>query len=118
MFTSHIATLAAYVQPLAEKYRSDEYAPIIKNIEILMTKAKSTLQKEPMRVQSLVQKESLRILNDKLNVLVGKRKSELDQGITESETKNNLRELKFIVDQFNFLTKISGDIEKLSHSFS
>lgn len=118
MLTSHIATLSSYAQPLAEKYRSPDFVPIIKNIEIQLTKAKVTLQKEPLRETGSAHKEPLRVLNEKLNSLVEKRKSELDHGITESETKKNLGEVKFIVDQFNFITKIATDIEKLSHSFS
>jgi len=116
MFTSHIATLSSYAKPLAGKYQSDNYLPVINNIEILMKNAKATLQKEPLR-EIIVNKESLRILNDRVNSLIKKRKEELDKGITESETKKNLGELKFIVDQFNFITKIATDIEKMSHAF-
>ncbi|MBS1596689.1 MAG: FUSC family protein [Bacteroidetes bacterium] len=118
MLTSHIATLSSYAQKLAEKYQSQDFLPIIKNIQIQMNAAKATLQNEPLRELNIVQKESLRVLNDKVTSLMEKRKSELDGGIIETDTKKNLGELKFIADQFNFITKIATDIEKLSKSFA
>ncbi len=40
------------------------------------------------------------------------RKAELDQGITESDTRKQLSKLKPIVDQFNFIDKVAADLGK------
>ena len=117
MLTSHIATLSSYIQPLAKKYQSDDFLPIINNVVCLLNKAKLLLQKSASHEEVVMQKEALRELNDRVNNLMEQRKDELETGITESETKKNVAELKFIVDQFNFITKIAEDIEKQSRNF-
>ncbi len=115
MLASHIATLSSYVQPLAAKYQSPAFSSIIDAVETKLNNARSILQKNPgPAVEAAIDKEHLRSLNDQVNALIEKRKSELDNGIMESETKKKLPELKFIADQFNFITKNAVDIEKLS----
>jgi hypothetical protein len=49
---------------------------------------------------------------------VEKRKAELEQGTTESATRKELSALKPIVDQFNFIDKVSNNIEKSSRELA
>ena len=58
-------------------------------------------------------KEELRILNEKIGAWIDQRKKELGQGIIDSDTRRQLSEFKPVVDQFNFIAKVSSDIEKL-----
>ena len=54
---------------------------------------------------------------EKTNVLMEQRKAELGGVVTPgSETRRQLSEIKPIADQFNFIMKVVGDIEKLSAS--
>jgi len=115
MFNSHVATLASFGQALTLKYQSDRYLPIIHTVVIRMKNAIRVLEQKPVQEESAIDKEQLRLLNDDLNQLIHQRKRELEQGLVETSTKTQLRELKFMIDQFNFITKTAADIEKLSY---
>ncbi|PWT71558.1 MAG: hypothetical protein C5B59_17760 [Bacteroidetes bacterium] len=117
MFTSHVATLSSGVEPLAVKFFSADFEPIIDSISGRMSNAQRILQDEPRLKDESSGREKLRILNERLNQIIAIRKSELARGLTDSPTRKDLSELKFITDQFNFISKISGDIEKLSGVF-
>jgi len=118
MLTSHIATLSSYLQLLAKKYQSDDYLPIINLVVSKLNHAKALLQQKNADQDGPVNKDALRYLNDKVNVLMEQRKSELKNGVIESNTRKSLSELKFITDQFNFITKIATDIEKLAYTIN
>src|SRR5664279_499109 len=52
-------------------------------------------------------------LNEQVALLVSKRKSELEQGIMQSETSRRITLVKSVNDQFNFIWKISDDLLKI-----
>jgi uncharacterized membrane protein (TIGR01666 family) len=124
MLTAHIATLSYYAQPLAGKYASPDFLPVIQAISGRLENAGAVLRPqnavsgETVRGEQAVGKEGLRELNDKVNSLVRDRQSELEQGITDSDTRIQLSALKPIADQFNFIAKVAADLEKLSQSLS
>jgi len=145
MLTSHIATLAYYVPPLAAKYASPEYAPVIEAVAQKMKNAMKALRQETTEkggvagVPDLVRgpgssgspsqerrapdgasagREGLRMLNEKVEELMQRRKSELEQGITDSDTRRRLSEFKPVADQFNFIYKVAADMEKLSRELN
>ncbi|HZE83902.1 MAG TPA: FUSC family membrane protein [Puia sp.] len=145
MLTSHIATLAYYVPPLAAKYASPEYAPVIEAVALKMENAMKALRQETAEkagvagVPDLVQgtgssgsssqerrapdgssagREGLRVLNEKVEELMQRRKSELERGITDSDTRQRLSEFKPVADQFNFIYKVAADMEKLSRELN
>ena len=55
----------------------------------------------------------IRQVNEQVALLVAKRKSELEQGIRESETGRRITQIKSVNDQFNFIWKISEDLLKI-----
>ncbi len=55
----------------------------------------------------------IRQVNEQVALLVSKRKSELEQGIRESETGRRITLVKSVNDQFNFIWKISEDLLKI-----
>lgn len=116
MLASHIATLSYYIQSGQELYRSEKFTVVSKDILQYLTNAKSVLEGQPAVMETITHKDSLRRLNDKANVLLEKRKNELEFGKWETTTKTSLRELKRVVDQFNFIYKIVVDINKVSSS--
>ena len=70
--------------------------------------------RQPLRRQT-ANKEALRVLNDRVNVLMERRRAEMDGRIpADSEARQRLREFKPIVDQFNFIGKVTTDIGKVS----
>jgi uncharacterized membrane protein YccC len=144
MLTSHIATLAYYVPSLAAKYASEEFLPVVQAIAGKLENGVKALRQVPEgqagpgisghevlaepgrpggstildKERSDDGKEGLRTLNEKVEQLVQKRRTELEQGITDSDTRILLSGFKPIADQFNFIAKVSADIEKLSREIN
>jgi uncharacterized membrane protein YccC len=114
MLTSHIATLSYYAQSLAPKYASPDYLPAVQAISARLENAIAALKHDPPPGEGSAGREELRSLNDQVNELMARRKTELEQSLINSDTRSRLSELKPIVDQFNFIDKVSADIEKLS----
>ncbi len=57
--------------------------------------------------------EEIKRVNEQVALLVSQRKSELEQGIRESETARRITRVKSVNDQFNFIWKISEDLLKI-----
>lgn len=135
MLTSHIATLAYYEGPeplagqgadTAAKRVGDPladpvvYRPVVGEIEarlentIIWLKGEVAVGQDITAAVPAPAREGLRMLNDRMNTLVERRKTELDQGTVESATRKQLSGFKPIVDQFNFIDKVSVNIERLS----
>ena len=92
MLTSHIATLAYYVDPFAARYADPVYGPVIDDIVFRLEQTVNFLSDQPPLRPVAVNKEAWRVLNQRANV----------------------REFKPIVDQFNFIGKVTTDIRKVS----
>jgi uncharacterized membrane protein (TIGR01666 family) len=110
MLTSHIATLSYYTEPLATKYNSEDFNPIIASSLKRFEQAELILMDKPAIT---ITEERNNALDQKVNALLEKRKAELREGLIETETKRTLSEFKSIADQFNFISKISVDMEKV-----
>lgn len=111
MLTSHVATLASYVKPLAEKYASADFSPLVNNTvskledaEKIITDTKAESAAPEIIHQNYIQQ--------RMQYLLQTRRNELQQQILESETKKQLSEFKPIADQFNFIENIATDIRK------
>lgn len=114
MLASHIATLSYYTQSKETLYRSGEFKTVSADILQYLTNTIILLEDGTAKTKTIPRKESLRLLNEQTNVLLEKRKTELQQGQWETTTKKSLRELKSVVDQFNFIYKIVVDLNKIS----
>ncbi|HVU56242.1 MAG TPA: FUSC family membrane protein [Puia sp.] len=96
------------------------YRPVVAEIEarlentIVWLKGEVAVGQEIPTAVPAPAREGLRALNDKMNSLVERRKAELEQGMMESATRKQLSGFKPIVDQFNFIDKVSVNIERLS----
>ncbi|HEX4373673.1 MAG TPA: FUSC family protein, partial [Puia sp.] len=112
MLTSGIATLSLFTQ--RTQTGNDIFLPVVDLIDKKLNDARKKLQHQTQK-ENTDNKIAFRALNDKLNDLLQRRKKELDNGITESETKKDLSAFKPIADQFNFIDKAASDIEKLSN---
>ena len=125
MLTSHIATLSYYALPESAAYSGPlTYQPVIEEIGSRLQKTIACLTDPPGSAADpagtetdtlpATAKQGLRLLNDKMNNLVDRRKAELEKGIIDSETRRQLSGFKPIVDQFNFIAKVTVNIERLS----
>lgn len=113
MLTSHIATLSYYVKPLAEKYRSKAIGSITTPIVAELKDAKLIIKGEQPHTETL-RAERENILDEEVDELLEKRRNELEQGMEETITRQQLAEVKPLADQFNFIAGVTGDIRKLS----
>ncbi|HEY6899416.1 MAG TPA: FUSC family membrane protein [Puia sp.] len=115
MLTSHIATLAYYVGRLAARHGDPAYQPLVDNINCRLEKAVAILEDTAPPESPVATKEELRLINDRLNKLMERRKAELEGRVTaDGETRRQLSEFKPLADQFNFILKVTSEIEKLS----
>lgn len=115
MLTSHIATLAYYVDPLAARYADPVYEPVIDDIVFRLEQSVAVLADQPPLRPAPVNKEALRGLNERVNVLLERQKAEMEGLVpADSEARRRLSEFKPIVDQFNFIAKVATDIGKIS----
>ena len=117
MLTSHIATLAYYVGPFASRYAAADpaYEPVIDDIVFRLEQAVAVLADQPPLQRAPVNKEALRVLNERVNVLLERQKAEMGGLVSaDSEVRRRLSEFKPIVDQFNFIGKVTTDIGKIS----
>ena len=61
----------------------------------------------------VTEKQSLRALNEHTEILMEKRKQEVQEGFLETDTKNLLVQTKSVTDQFNYIYSIAADINKV-----
>ena len=110
MLTSHIATLSSYVMPLSAKLASPDFIPLINNTLAKLDNAEKIIAETPADAAA---PETLHNnIQQRLQQLLQTRRTELQDGILDSETKKQLTEFKPVADQFNFIGKIAGDIRK------
>lgn len=113
MLTSHIATLSWYVNPLSEKYASADFTPVIRNTISKLDDAENLINNLPVQ-NAVAENLPPNALQQRVETLLETRRTELQQGIIESETRKMLSEIKPITDQFNFIANIATDIRKIS----
>jgi uncharacterized membrane protein YccC len=113
MLTSHIATLSYYAPSFINLKADDGFLPVLEAIRLKLNNCVVILQQKPGIPDPNLHKEGIRRLNDKLNGLLEKRKSELQQGIIESGTRKKLSLFKPVADQLTFINKASADLEKI-----
>jgi len=110
MLTSHVATLASYVQPLSEKYASGQFATAINKATGRLEDAEKILTGVTAEQVAPVDTAHDQI-QERLQQLLQRRREELQQGILRSDTQKELTEFKPLADQFNFIGNLSTDIK-------
>lgn len=113
MLTSHIATLSYYVKLLATKLASNNFEPLINNTMEKLADAEKILNNETVE-SAIIDSIPKNYIQERVQQLLEARRKELQQGITESETRTKLSEIKPVADQFNFITNLATDIRKTS----
>ena len=114
VLNSHIVTLADFIQKYGAKYATDDLMPITYDIVEELAEAKNIIANEDVETKERV---SARELRKDVKELVERRHAELQQGLKNTETKATLNEYKPILDQFLFISRIAGDLKKLSENF-
>lgn len=111
VLNSHIVTLADFAQKYAAKYATDELQSVTDDIAAELIEAKNRVANEDI---TEIHRSSAEELKDDIEELVERRRKEIQQGLRNTETSTTLMEYKPILDQFLFISRIAGDIKKLT----
>lgn len=115
MLVSHIATLAYYADTIDANFVTKEYKPLIDATINNLGRAVAALQHSEAQAQPAKLAPGLNSLDERIAALVSRREEELKQGKMETETRELLSKFKSIADQFNFIYRLSADIDKLTN---
>jgi hypothetical protein len=113
LLTSHIATLAWYAQQFANNSTSKEFTPVIDHTVAELWAVKNSLDGETASVVSSPA-PYWQTIDKRVMVLMEKRQKELQQGLTDTETRKSLVSLKSVTDQFKVIFELVKDIKKVS----
>ena len=108
LLASHIATLSGY---LDNRFSAEDFDDLIESAllhlqhtsELLTSTSPSTHHFDAVRFR----------VKEKLETLMDKRREEISNGLLETETRKTLSLYKTVADQFEYIFKISTDMEKL-----
>ncbi len=115
MLNSHIATLSYYADSLAPEYISDDYIPLIHSSTAALQQAEQSVNAAgetfvPVKTENA----QVRLLDQRVNELVRKRQDEIRAGQMDTATGRLLSTFKSITDQFYFIYRIAGDVERVA----
>lgn len=116
MLNSHIATLSYYSPTLSIKYRSTDFSPVIDDTLDELEDCIAILNKVAWQEEEDDHPELA--LNKHANELIEKRRTEIQQGLMDTDTRIRLGELKPIIDQFLFISRLAGDLKRTSQKLS
>lgn len=111
VLNSHIVTLADFIQKYGAKYATKDLMAVTNDVVGELQEAKNIIAREDVEN---IERPSLIELREDIKELVEKRRSELQQGLKNTETRAAINEYKPILDQFLFISRIAGDIKKLA----
>jgi uncharacterized membrane protein (TIGR01666 family) len=112
MLASHIATLSSY-RKMAERYASEKFQPIVQASLGHLQGAADLVRQLPGETRLLSAEENF-VIRDELKQLLEQRLKELAEGEMDTSTRQRFSELKTIADQFEYINKISIELEKLA----
>lgn len=113
---SHLSSLSYLLQTELNTFRSPDLLPVIDNTRQHFKNAMLNLlnQKETVQKPDSI---ALKTINEKVQVLLEKRKLEIAEGKLETKTKKELVETKSVTDQFNFIYSNASVICKISNDY-
>jgi uncharacterized membrane protein (TIGR01666 family) len=113
LLTSHIATLAYYAQQFAVNNTSKEFQPVIDHIAAELSAIRSGLTGETVPAVNNPT-PYWQTIDKRVMVLMEKRQKELQQGLTDTDTRKSLLPLKSITDQFKVIYELVRDVKTAS----
>ncbi|GAB3014067.1 FUSC family membrane protein [Niabella terrae] len=110
---SLIVSLGGLLRDYKHTYRDEDFKDIRQDILDVLEEARLLLERQQIADSS---HEAPAELKEELDGLVATRRRELQQGLTDTETRKVIADFKPVVDQFLFISRIAGDIKKLAGS--
>lgn len=118
ILASHIATLASYVFSFAKQHVSQDFLPIIDDTISHLDNTIAILDGNSISTQNITHiQQNKFIVRNRVEELLSQRVQELKSGSPETGIRQQLSELKTITDQFEYVHKISIDMEKIAGKF-
>ncbi len=115
ILTSHFATLSYFLNVTENRFRSEDLLPVIENTQRSLLSAVHYLEQKEGEPDT-ADVDSLTKINEQARSLLEKRKEEILIRKLETNTKQQLVEVKSVIDQFNFIYNIAADIAKCSRA--
>jgi uncharacterized membrane protein YccC len=110
---AHLTSLSYLLQNEGNSYRSMELMQVVENTRLYFKNSIIALSTREDNIQK-PDSRPLKLLNEKVQQLLGKRKLEIAAGQLETVTKKELVETKSVTDQFNFIYTNAAAIYKIS----
>lgn len=108
----HFASLSHLLQKDIISFRSENLLPMIRKTNVHFNNARMVLQGNNQTPAS-DEVHNIQGIQNRLATLVEKRKAEIEAGMLETAVKNELVEVKSIVDQFNYILNDAKALYKI-----
>jgi uncharacterized membrane protein YccC len=112
LLVSHIAAISVNAKRNAERFRFENYQAMTDGILAKLKNTLADLMHQPVTPELPNYRDSLRSLTNSLNGLLETRRSELKQGIIETETRHKLAAFKPVADELIIVARIVNELEK------
>jgi uncharacterized membrane protein YccC len=112
LLTSHIATLSHYGEKFASFNVSKDFTPVTHNIETELLASKAVIDGQPAPATP-GRPPHWQLIDKRVTTLMENRQKELQQGLTDTDTRKNLLAVKSVTDEFKVLYEVAADIKKV-----
>ncbi|WP_207511281.1 FUSC family protein [Longitalea luteola] len=113
LLTSHIATLSHFGQQFAAINATKDFIPVINYIETELCAAKAIINGEEAPAES-ARPANWQQIDKRVTTLMLNRQKELQQGLTDTDTRHLLLQVKSVTDEFRIIHDVTTDIKKSS----
>ncbi|WP_166437047.1 FUSC family protein [Niastella caeni] len=111
LLTSHIATLSHFGQQFATMNATKDFIPVINYIESELCAAKAIINKEETLTET-ARPPHWQQIDKRVTTLMINRQKELQQGLTDTDTRKLLLPVKSVTDEFRIIHDVATDIKK------
>lgn len=113
LLTSHIATLSHFGQQFATLNAFKDFIPVTNYIEAELSASKAILSGQEAPAET-ARPPHWQQIDKRVTTLMLNRQKELQQGLTETDTRGLLLAVKSVTDEFRIIYDVTTDIKKVS----
>jgi uncharacterized membrane protein (TIGR01666 family) len=111
LLTSHIATLSHFGQQFAAINATKDFVPVTNYIETELAAAKAIINGEETTADE-TRLPNWQQIDKRVTTLMLNRQKELQQGLTDTDTRKLLLAVKSVTDEFRIIHDVTTDIRK------
>jgi uncharacterized membrane protein (TIGR01666 family) len=113
LLTSHIATLSHFGQQFAAINATKDFVPVTNYIESELCVSKAIINGEGAPAEPMREPQWQQIDKRVSNLMINRQK-ELQQGLTDTDTRKLLLAVKSVTDEFRIIHDVTSDIRRAS----